>query len=86
MGHASNPLGEWPSRSAYAMAIVRFVNSIADALQTGLYAQSIFSIAQKIGLPIWFVELRHAATHEELPGLDVLRQASVAVSIMRRYS
>lgn len=67
----------WSVRTAYSMAILRFVNALADEMQTGVYAQSIFSIAEKINLPVWFVELRHAATHEELPSMDVLRRASV---------
>lgn len=70
----------WVVRSAYAMAVLRFVNSIADTFQTTLYAQSIFQISQRIGLPIWLVELRHAATHEEMPSLQVLRDACRAVS------
>jgi ribosomal biogenesis protein LAS1 len=69
---------EWIVRSTYAMAILRFVNSVADTFQTSLYAQSIFQISQRIGLPIWLVELRHAATHEELPSLEVLRDACIA--------
>ena len=63
------------SRAAYAMSIVRFVNSIVDAFQTGLYAQSIGAIAERIGLPQWLVQVRHSATHEELPSLVVCRDA-----------
>lgn len=69
---------DWTLRSSYSSALLRFVNSVADAFQTGLYAQSIFNIAQRIGLPAWFVELRHAATHEELPSLQVCRQACMS--------
>jgi ribosomal biogenesis protein LAS1 len=29
-----------------------------------------------LGLPSWFVELRHAATHEDLPSIDLLREAA----------
>lgn len=36
----------------------------------------MFQIATRIGLPKSFVELRHQATHEELPALLVLRQAA----------
>ncbi|GAA5916502.1 hypothetical protein JCM6882_001744, partial [Rhodosporidiobolus microsporus] len=52
-----------------------FVNSLVDPLQTTYYARSIASLAAQIGLPLWFVELRHQATHEELPSLGVLRGA-----------
>ncbi|CDR46478.1 RHTO0S12e04962g1_1 [Rhodotorula toruloides] len=63
-------------RLAYAMAIVRFVNSLVDPLQTTYFARSIASLAQQIQLPLWFVELRHQATHENLPSLGVLRDAA----------
>ena len=35
----------------------------------------MYKIAQEIGLPASFVELRHQAIHEELPSATVLRQA-----------
>ncbi|KAM0750536.1 Las1-domain-containing protein [Meredithblackwellia eburnea MCA 4105] len=63
-------------RLAYSMALIRFVNSLVDPLQTTYYARSMASLAVQLGLPLWFVELRHAATHENLPGLVVLRDAS----------
>lgn len=34
------------------------------------------ALAAQLGLPLWFVELRHAATHEDLPALSVLREAA----------
>ncbi|KAI5123721.1 hypothetical protein M0805_000315 [Coniferiporia weirii] len=60
-------------RQAYASAIVRLVNGLVDPLQLGAYARSIAAIAAQIGLPQWLVELRHTATHEELPSLELLR-------------
>uniref|UniRef100_A0A0K3CQ92 BY PROTMAP: gi/342319042/gb/EGU10994.1/ amino acid transporter [Rhodotorula glutinis ATCC 204091] n=1 Tax=Rhodotorula toruloides TaxID=5286 RepID=A0A0K3CQ92_RHOTO len=63
-------------RLSYAMAMVRFVNSLVDPLQTTYFARSIASLAQQIQLPLWFVELRHQATHEDLPSLGVLRDAA----------
>ena len=63
-------------RATYAMALTRFVNSVADSFQTGMYAQSIGAIAERIGLPQWLVQVRHSATHEELPSLEVCRDAS----------
>lgn len=38
---------------------------------------SMYSIAKTIGLPATYVELRHQATHEELPSLQKLRTAAV---------
>jgi ribosomal biogenesis protein LAS1 len=63
-------------RQGYAAAIIRFVNGLVDPLQLGVYARSIASIANQIGLPAWLVELRHAATHEDLPSLELLRQGA----------
>lgn len=37
---------------------------------------SMYSIAKSIGLPATYVELRHQATHEELPSLSKLRSAT----------
>lgn len=36
----------------------------------------MYSIAKTIGLPATFVELRHQATHEQLPSLSKLRSAA----------
>lgn len=63
------------TRAAYAMGLVRFVNSIVDTFQTGMFAQSIGAIADRIGLPQWLVQVRHFATHEELPSMAVCREA-----------
>lgn len=37
-------------------------------------------IAAELAIPGWLVELRHAGTHEALPGLAVLRQGAEQVS------
>ncbi|SPO32196.1 uncharacterized protein UTRI_02753 [Ustilago trichophora] len=63
-------------RLNYSLALTRFVNSVVDSHQTGGFAQSIAAIAARIGLPLWFVEIRHAVTHEELPSIGVCRQAA----------
>jgi len=63
-------------RQSYATAILRLVNGLVDPLQVSTYARSITSIAQQLGIPPWLVELRHAATHEDLPSLDLLREAA----------
>ncbi|KAL1663979.1 Las1-like-domain-containing protein [Schizophyllum commune] len=63
-------------RHAYAAALIRLVNGLVDPLQSGVYARSIAAIAAQIGLPAWLVELRHAATHEDLPSLELLREGA----------
>lgn len=55
--------------------VSRLVNGLVDPLQQGMHAQSIAKIALQLDLPVWFVELRHAATHQDLPSLASLRQA-----------
>jgi hypothetical protein len=71
-------------RQSYAMAIVRLVNGLVDPLQQGIYARPISAIAAQIGLPIWLVELRHSATHEDLPSVEVLREATNQASYSMR--
>jgi ribosomal biogenesis protein LAS1 len=63
-------------RQSYSAAIIRLVNGLVDPLQLGAYARSIASIANQLGLPPWIVELRHAATHEDLPSIELLREAA----------
>jgi ribosomal biogenesis protein LAS1 len=67
-------------RQSYATVIIRLVNGLVDPLQLGAYARSISSIAAQINLPAWLVELRHAATHEDLPSLELLRDGAKEVS------
>ena len=60
----------------YSIGVVRAVNSLVDPSQQGYYADSIYTIAAKIGLPGWFVELRHDATHNQFPSISLLRSAA----------
>ncbi len=70
-------------RQSYALSIVRMVNGLVDPLQQSLYAKPISYIATQIGLPHWLVEIRHASTHEDLPSLEVLREAADQVWSVR---
>lgn len=63
-------------RLMYSLAVIRAVNGLADAQQQGYFADSVLSLATSLGVPAWIVELRHEATHSELPALGVLREAS----------
>ncbi|KAI7902107.1 Las1-like-domain-containing protein [Cokeromyces recurvatus] len=63
-------------RLMYGMAIVRFVNGLVDREQKGKFARSIGTLARMMGLPPWFVDLRHASTHERLPSLNTLRDGA----------
>jgi ribosomal biogenesis protein LAS1 len=72
----AQPSSHLSLRHSYAAALIRLVNGLVDPLQLGAYARSIASIANQLGLPPWLVELRHAATHEDLPSLELLREAA----------
>ncbi|PRW60793.1 Las1 family [Chlorella sorokiniana] len=63
-------------RLQYAMAVVRMVNGIADSSQRGRVAASVASLASAAGLPRILVDLRHEATHNELPSMAALRLAA----------
>ena len=73
-------VGEVQGRLTLAMAIVRFVNGMADQVQKGKFARSVQSIADEIGLPDWLVDLRHEATHASLPSMETL-QSGLHVSL-----
>lgn len=53
-----------------------------DAVQKGVYAASVATLAERIGLPSLFVDLRHEATHANLPSLPLLRLATNQVRVM----
>ncbi len=73
---SSEELSELSIRLQYSMVIVRTVNGLVDASQQGVFAESVLSLAHRINLPGWIVELRHDATHNEMPSISVLRAAA----------
>ncbi|CAI5737536.1 unnamed protein product [Hyaloperonospora brassicae] len=60
----------------YANVVVRCVNGLVDGSQRGAYAMAVSTLAQRIGIPLWVVDLRHESTHNQLPSLSVLRFAA----------
>lgn len=68
----------------YAMCIVRAVNGLVEPSQQSYYAESVMSIATKIGLPAWFVDLRHDSTHNTLPTINILRSAARSLLLWYR--
>ncbi|KAG7395738.1 Ribosomal biogenesis protein las1l [Phytophthora boehmeriae] len=60
----------------YASVVVRCVNGLVDGSQKGAYATAVSLLAQRIGIPLWVVDLRHESTHNQLPSLPVLRFAA----------
>ena len=70
----------------YSLAVVRMVNGIADSSQKGRVAASVASLASAAGLPRLLVDLRHEATHNELPSLPALQLAAHhALDWLRTY-
>ncbi|KAI1098522.1 Las1-domain-containing protein [Jackrogersella minutella] len=63
-------------RAAYSAAFSRFVTGLLDSQQDKQRKMSMYTVAKTIGLPATFVELRHQATHEQLPSLSKLRTAA----------
>ncbi|SCB65196.1 unnamed protein product [Fusarium graminearum] len=63
-------------RATYSAAFSRFVTGLLDSHQDKQRKQSMYSVADTIGLPATFVELRHQCTHEQLPSLAKLRTAA----------
>lgn len=74
--NSQTPFSSLLLRQSYSTAILRLVNGLVDPLQAGTYARPIATLAQQLGIPPWLVELRHAATHEDLPSLCLLREAA----------
>lgn len=77
---ATHAVPEHELRLLYSMAFIRFVNGLIDPAQKGAYALSMNGIADTIGLPSWFVDLRHAGTHDQLPTICLLRNGCHHVS------
>ncbi|RYO86409.1 hypothetical protein DL766_007846 [Monosporascus sp. MC13-8B] len=72
-GASSSP---YAIRAAYSAAFSRFVTGLLDSQQDKQRKMSMYAVAKTIGLPASFVELRHQATHEQLPSLLKLRAAA----------
>ncbi|KAF9894487.1 rRNA-processing protein las1 [Aspergillus nanangensis] len=62
-------------RATYSAAFCRFVTGLVDSKLHG-QRKTMFQRAVDLGLPASFVELRHEATHRELPSLTVLRNST----------
>ena len=54
----------------------RFVTGLVDSEQDSNHKISMYVKAKEIGIPASFVEIRHDATHGDLPSLVILRKAA----------
>ena len=53
-----------------------FVTGLLDSQQESKYKVSMYTQAQIVGLPALFVDIRHEATHGDMPNLTNLRSAA----------
>ncbi|KAL9117960.1 MAG: hypothetical protein Q9187_005499 [Circinaria calcarea] len=53
-----------------------FVTGMTDSQQDGLHKKSMYDVSRQVGIPASFVEIRHEATHGELPPLVIFRRAA----------
>lgn len=63
-------------RLAYTTAVIRFVNELVDQAQKTAFAASITKLADQLGLPRFFVDIRHDGTHDQMTSLELLRWAA----------
>lgn len=59
-------------KMSLGMAIIRMVNMVCDSGQQGATAISITKIAEQFGLDRILVDLRHDATHGQMPSIEYL--------------
>ena len=71
-----NAVSQYQIQVMYAMAITRFVNGLVDQQQKGAYSLPVAQLARNMDIPRFLVDIRHAATHDSLPSIHVLRRAA----------
>ena len=84
-GPVSGTFALLATRQAYASAVVRAINGMADASmknRAGMRpgsGMSVSALCDKLGVPGWIVDLRHDSAHNDLPALPSLRLAAKAL-------
>lgn len=75
-----NALSTTELRLSLSSAIIRSINGLADSLQQQRSsAAAVSSLCAQLGIPVWLVDVRHEATHNQMPSLPVLRMAAVSL-------
>ncbi|KAG1657195.1 Ribosomal biogenesis protein LAS1L [Nymphon striatum] len=69
----NNGYTEDNARLLYGMAIVRFINFVAELGQNNKHDLSIYVAVKSFNIPTWVVEMRHHATHSTMPSLTLLK-------------
>ncbi|GFT44386.1 ribosomal biogenesis protein LAS1L [Nephila pilipes] len=60
----------------YSMALVRFVNIIAEHQRSSTTWITVASVAMKLNIPLWIIDLRNDASHSICPSLPLLRMGA----------
>jgi hypothetical protein len=68
----SSSSSEYGLRLKLALPIIKLVNGVSDSQQRGRTASSVAVLASVAGLPRVLVDIRHDASHKELPTLSML--------------
>lgn len=69
------PYHERDLRFMYAMAVLRFLNHLANLARNKPH--SLYDVAAKLHIPDWVVNIRHDTSHgHNLPSLGILREAA----------
>lgn len=63
-------------QTEYSLTIIRLVNGVSDSCQKGKVAGSVSKNADSAGLHPMLVDVRHEATHNQVPSLHMLRLAA----------
>ncbi|KAK9842959.1 hypothetical protein WJX74_004892 [Apatococcus lobatus] len=75
-GSAQGSAAEAVLQMQYSMTFIRLVNGVADSAQKGKVASSVANLAGYAGIPGSLIDIRHEASHNELPALPLLRTAA----------
>lgn len=73
-------------QSSYSVALIRTVNGLTDRQQVGNYMTSMKTLAGRISLPYALIDVRHEATHQQLPPLPALRQSAALLLHWLRHN
>ncbi|TNJ26990.1 Las1-like protein [Giardia muris] len=73
-------------QSAYSLALIRAVNGLVDREQRSTFRTSLKTLAARIHLPYSLVDVRHEATHQQLPPLPALRQSALLMLDWLRHN
>lgn len=64
---------EYSLRRFYSQVITKTITGLMEMKQKGIFADSMRNLATQSSLPVWLIDIRHDATHSDLPSLSSLR-------------